>query len=208
MYDYINGKFTYKTSSSKGCYITIEAGGIGYRFEIMERDFVNLPELCEDLKIFSVLLHREDKMSFCGFLKREDRDIFNILTSVSGVGSKMALTLLNSFEVSDLVGFVLDGNFKELTRAKGVGPKLAQKIILELKDKLTSYNDVVPVAASACTACVGVKSQNVEDAQMVLLSLGYNKDEVSGAISRVLASVTSEPSAEEILKESLKVLSI
>lgn len=208
MYDYISGKFTYKTSSSKGCYITIEAGGIGYRFEIMERDFVNLPELCEDLKIFSVLLHREDKMSFCGFLKREDRDIFNILTSVSGVGSKMALTLLNSFEVSDLVGFVLDGNFKELTRAKGVGPKLAQKIILELKDKLTSYNDVVPVAASACTSCVGVKSQNVEDAQMVLLSLGYNKDEVSGAISRVLASVTSEPSAEEILKESLKVLSI
>ena len=208
MYDYISGKFTYKTSSSKGCYITIEAGGIGYRFEIMERDFVNLPELCEALKIFSVLLHREDKMSFCGFLKREDRDIFNILTSVSGVGSKMALTLLNSFEVSDLVGFVLDGNFKELTRAKGVGPKLAQKIILELKDKLTSYNDVVPVAASACTSCVGVKSQNVEDAQMVLLSLGYNKDEVSGAISRVLASVTSEPSAEEILKESLKVLSI
>ena len=208
MYEYINGKFTYKTSSSKGCYITIEAGGIGYRFEIMERDFVNLPELCEDLKIYSVLLHREDKMSFCGFLRREDRDIFNILTSVSGVGSKMALTLLNSFEVSDLVGFVLDGNFKELTRAKGVGPKLAQKIILELKDKLTSYNDVVPVSAAVCTSCVGVKSQNVEDAQMVLLSLGYNKDEVSGAISRVLASVTSEPSAEEILKESLKVLSI
>ena len=208
MYDYINRKFTYKTYVSKGCYITVEAGGIGYRFEIMERDFVNLPELCEDLKIYSVLLHREDKMSFCGFLKREDRDIFNILTSVSGVGSKMALTLLNSFEVSDLVGFVLDGNFKELTRAKGVGPKLAQKIILELKDKLTSYNDVVPVSASVCTSCVGVKSQNVEDAQMVLLSLGYNKDEVSGAISRVLASVTSEPSAEEILKESLKVLSI
>ena len=208
MYDYINGKFTYKTSGSKGCYITVETSGVGYRFEIMERDFVNLPELCETLKIYSVLLHREDKMSFCGFLKREDRDIFNILTSVSGVGSKMALTLLNSFEVSDLVGFVLDGNFKELTRAKGGGPKLAQKIILELKDKLTSYNDVVPVVASACTSCVGVKSQNVEDAQMVLLSLGYNKDEVSGAISRVLASVTSEPSAEEILKESLKVLSI
>lgn len=208
MYDYVNGKFVYKTSSVKGCYITVETAGVGYRFEIMERDFVNLPELCEDLKIYSVLLHREDKMSFCGFLKREDRDIFNILTSVSGVGSKMALTLLNSFEVSDLVGFVLDGNFKELTRAKGVGPKLAQKIILELKDKLTSYNDVVPVVTSVCSSCSGVKSQNVEDAQMVLLSLGYNKDEVSGAISRVLASVTTEPSAEEILKESLKVLSI
>jgi Holliday junction DNA helicase RuvA len=210
MYDYINGKFTYKTSSAKGCFITVEAFGVGYRFEIMERDFVNLPELCEDLKIYSVLLHREDKMSFCGFLKREDRDIFNILTSVSGVGSKMALTLLNSFDVSDLVGFVLDGNFKELTRAKGVGPKLAQKIILELKDKLTSYqgDGINPVVGSSCVSCSGVNSQNVEDAQMVLLSLGYNKDEVAGAISRVLSSVTTEPSAEEILKDALKVLSI
>ena len=210
MYDYINGKFTYKTSSSKGCFVTVEVCGVGYRFEIMERDFENLPELCEDLKIYSVLLHREDKMSFCGFLKREDRDIFNILILVSGVGSKMALTLLNSFEVSDLVGFVLDGNFKELTRAKGVGPKLAQKIILELKDKLTSYQGIGggSTVISSCVSCNGVASQNVEDAQMVLLSLGYNKDEISSAISRVLANVVSEPSAEEILKESLKVLSI
>ena len=207
MYDYINGKFTYKTASSKGCFITVETFGVGYKFEIMERDYMNLPELCEDLKIYSVLLHREDKMSFCGFLKREDRDIFNILMSVSGVGSKMALTLLNSFDVSDLVGFVLEGNFKELTRAKGVGPKLAQKIILELKDKLTSYQDISPMKMATCVTC-GVKSQNVEDAQMVLLSLGYNKEEVSGAISRVLANLTTEPSAEEILKESLKVLSI
>lgn len=205
MYDYINGKFTYKTSSVKGCFITVEAGGIGYRFEVMDRDFVKFPELGNDVKIYSVLLHREDKMSFCGFLKREDRDIFNILTSVSGVGSKMALTLLNSFEVADLVGFVLDGNFKELTRAKGVGPKLAQKIILELKDKLTSYQDVVPVTSSPCS---GVKSQNVEDAQMVLFSLGYNKDEVSDAISKVLARTTKELSAEDILKESLKILSL
>ena len=208
MYDYISEKFTYKTSSTKGCFVTVETYGVGYRFEVMERDFVNLPELCEDLKIYSVLLHREDRMSFCGFLKREDRDIFNILTSVSGVGSKMALTLLNSFEVTALVGFVLDGNFKELTRAKGVGPKLAQKIILELKDKLTSYqgDGANFVGATSCISCSGVNSQNVEDAQMVLLSLGYNKDEVSGAISKVLATVKTESSAEEILKESLKVL--
>ncbi|MBQ8669167.1 Holliday junction branch migration protein RuvA [bacterium] len=208
MYDYVKGQFAYKTSSAKGSFITVEAGGVGYQFEVMDRDYANLPELCSDVKIFAVLLHREDKMSLCGFLKREDRDIFNILTSVSGVGSKMALTLLNSFEVTDLVGFVLDGNFKELTRAKGVGPKLAQKIILELKDKLTSYQGVKVDVVSSCSSCVGVKSQNVEDAQMVLLSLGYNKEEVSGAISKVLAQVSKDASAEDILKESLKVLSI
>lgn len=206
MYDYIKGTFTYKTSNTKGSYITVETAGIGYCFEIMERDFAILPDVNEELKIYSVLLHREDKMSFCGFLKREDRDIFNTLISVSGVGPKMALTLLNSFNVADLVGFVIDENYKELTRAKGVGPKLAQKIILELKDKLNSYQGVTGKTVSSC--CVGVKSQNVEDAQMVLFSLGYSNDEVNDAISKTLSCYEKEPSAEEILKIALKILSI
>ncbi len=207
MYDYIKGQFAYKVSNSKGCFATIEtSNGVGYLLEIMDRDFAILPELCETLKLYTVLIHREDKMSLCGFLKREDRDIFNILTSVSGVGTKMAITLLNSFEVSDLVGFVLDENYKELTRAKGVGPKLAQKIILELKDKLTSYQGNNPIKQSSCTTCTN--TQNAEDAQMVLLSLGYTKEEVSGAIGQVLAKLPQTATAEEILKDALKILSI
>lgn len=208
MYDYIKGILSYKTSGSKGNFVTIQTGGgVGYLFEVMARDFVQLPDINTELKMYSVLIHREDKMSLCGFLKREDRDIFNILTSVSGVGSKMALVLLNSFEVSDLVGFVLDGNYKELTRAKGVGPKLAQKIILELKDKLTSYQGSVPVVHSA-NGAVFATSQNVEDAQMVLYSLGYSGDEVSSALTKALAKLPDNSSAEEILKESLKILSV
>ncbi len=205
MYDYIKGKFSYKTSGSKGYFATVETAGIGYLCEIMERDFALLPDDGE-IKIYTVLIHKEDKMSLCGFLKREDRDIFNILTSVSGVGSKMALTLLNSFEVSDLVGFVLDGNYKELTRAKGVGPKLAQKIILELKDKLTSYQG--SETAKTTGKADKVSSQNIEDAQMVLLSLGYLKDEVTPAITKALERLTANATAEEILKETLKILSI
>ena len=208
MYDYIKGIFTYKTSSSKGNFATVQTGGgVGYLFEIMSRDFALLPEINSELKMYSVLIHREDKMSLCGFLKREDRDIFNILTSVSGVGSKMALVLLDSFEVSDLVGFVLDGNYKELTRAKGVGPKLAQKIILELKDKLTSYQGVMPALKPAGVSAF-VSSQNVEDAQMVLFSLGYTSEEVSSAISNALGKLSDKVSAEDILKVSLKILSV
>ena len=100
---------------------------------------------------------------------------------------------------------MLDGNYKELTRAKGVGPKLAQKIILELKDKLTSYQGV---NISESSSFVSTSNPNIEDAQMVLFSLGYSKDEVSGAISRAMNSVSSQATAEEILKESLKVLSV
>ena len=206
MYDYFKGIFSYKTSGAKGCFATIEVSGVGYMLEIMDRDFGLLPEVGQEVKLYSVLIHREDKMSLCGFLKREDRDIFNILTSVSGVGSKMALVLLNSFEVSDLVGFVLDGDFKELTRAKGVGPKLAQKIILELKDKLTSYQDSAPIERIKSSG--SVNSQNVEDAQLVMLSLGYAKDEVSDAISKSIAKISPSASAEDILKEALKILSV
>ena len=144
-------------------------------------------------------------MALCGFLHKEDRDIFSILTSVSGVGSKMALTLLDEFQSSELIGFVIQGNYKELTRAKGVGPKLAQKIIIELKDKLMNYNNTAPIEIKSASE---QNSQAMEDAQMVLISLGYDREEIKTAFSKVGAVLNSNASAEEILKESLKILSV
>lgn len=204
MYDYIKGIVAGKTNSTKGTFVTLETSGIGYLLEITKRDFNEIPE--EDIKIYTVLLHREDKMSLCGFLHKEDRDIFNILTSVSGVGSKMALTLLDEFESSELIGFVIDGNYKEITRAKGVGTKLAQKIILELKDKLMNYQTKEPIKITSITPAK-VDNQAVEDAQMVLVSLGYERAEIQDAISKAVAILNDKASAEEILKESLKILS-
>lgn len=205
MYDYIKGIVAGKTNSTKGTFVTVETSGIGYLLEITKRDFNEIP--VGDIKIYSVLLHREDKMSLCGFLHKEDRDIFNILTSVSGVGSKMALTLLDEFESSELIGFVIDGNYKEITRAKGVGPKLAQKIILELKDKLMNYQTKEPIKITSITPAK-VDNQAVEDAQMVLVSLGYERAEIQDAISKAVAILNDKASAEEILKEALKILSI
>lgn len=204
MYDYIKGIVAGKTNSTKGTFVTVETSGIGYLLEITTRDFNEIPD--GDIKIYTVLLHREDKMSFCGFLHKEDRDIFNILTSVSGVGSKMALTLLDEFESSELIGFVIDGNYKEITRAKGVGPKLAQKIILELKDKLMNYQTKEPIKITSITPAK-VDNQAVEDAQMVLVSLGYERAEIQDAISKAVAILNDKASAEEILKEALKILS-
>lgn len=206
MYDYINGKFTYKTSGVKGFFATIETGGIGYCLEITPRDFQNLPEENSELKIYTVLLHKEDKMSLCGFLRREERDMFNVLTSVSGVGSKMALTLLNSFSINNLVNLVLDNDYKTLTQAKGVGPKLAQKIILELKDKLNSYKDGSFEPSSEKN--IKFDNQNVEDAKLVLISLGYENKEIAKAIENALNNIPQTSSAEEILKKSLQFLSI
>ena len=203
MYDYIKGILAAKTNSSKGTYITVETSGIGYLLEVTTRDFNEISE--GDIKLYTVLLHREEKMSLCGFLHKEDRDIFSILTSVSGVGSKMALTLLDEFQSSELIGFVIQGNYKELTRAKGVGPKLAQKIIIELKDKLMNYNNTAPIEIKSASE---QNSQAMEDAQMVLISLGYDREEIKTAFSKVGAVLNSNASAEEILKESLKILSV
>lgn len=206
MIDYIKGILTNKAGGSKGFTATIETqGGVGYLFEITARDYAQLEISENTIKLYSVLIHREDKMSLCGFIKREDRDIFNILTSVSGVGSKMALTLLDEFPSSELIGFVIEGNFKELTRAKGVGPKLAQKIILDLKDKLMSYKEDEPIVIPTATV---QKSEAIDDAQTVLISLGYEKDEIKSAMSKAIAIIKDNSSAEEILKETLKILSV
>ncbi len=203
MYDYIKGIAAGKTNTSKGCFVTVEAGNIGYLAEITARDFNELPK--DEVKIYTVLIHREDKMSLCGFLRKEDRDIFNILTSVSGVGSKMALTLLDEFQASELIGFVIEGNYKELTRAKGVGQKLAQKIILELKDKLMNYNKTEPIVLSSPKV---QNSQAVEDAQAVLISLGYERDEIKNAMSKAVVMLKENAAAEDILKQTLQILSL
>ncbi len=206
MFDYIKGVLTHKNQGQKGAHLTVETNGIGYLVEITQRTLSLLKEVGSELKIYTVLLHREDNMSLCGFLQKEDRDIFKILTSVSGVGPKMALMLLDEFESCELISLVIKGDFKELTRAKGVGPKLAQKIILELKDKLINMQNSLPISISSD---IDIKDeQAIQDAQTVLISLGYEREEIKKALSNALKFVKDATNAEDILKETLKILSL
>lgn len=202
MFDYVKGLPTDKRKTAKGTFVTIEAAGIGYLLEVTERDFFDFKTSeSESIKFYISLIHREDSMSLFGFSNKETRDIFQILLSVSGVGAKMALALLNEFDACELITFVIDGNFKELTRAKGVGPKLAQKIILELKDKLMKTE--LPR-----TACPLPQNQAMNDAQAIMLSLGYDDKEIEDALSRVIATVEDESNPEEILRKALTCLAM
>ena len=204
MFDYFKGFITDKRKNSKGTYLSIEVAGVGYLLEISDRDFNEL-SVSEDKtqKIYSVLTHREDAMSLYGFLNKETRDIFQILLSVSGVGAKMAIALLNEFDACDVISLVIDGNFKELTRAKGVGPKLAQKIILELKDKLMKTE--LPRSASSSTI---PQTQAISDTQSVLLSLGYEENEIEEAFNRIMPNISSDSNSEEVLRKALTTLSM
>ena len=200
MYDYIKGLLEDKRATDKGYFITVDNNGIGYKCEIPSTDYSQLPEKNSTVKIYTALIHKEDTMFLCGFLNRETRDIFLILTSVSGVGTKMGLTLLGEFDLYELITLVQTQNYKELTRAKGVGPKLAQKIILELKDKLMKVN--VP---SGCVQAVQIPEEFLEVVS-ILQSLGYEDCEIKDAF----AKISIEPNApqEEILRAALTILSL
>ena len=200
MYDYFKGEITDKRKTSKGCFVTIEAAGVGYLLEVSERDFIATVS-DEKAKMYVLLVHREDAMSLFGFTNKETRDIFQILLSVSGVGAKMAIALLNEFDACDLISFVIDGDFKELTRAKAVGPKLAQKIILELKDKLMKTE--LPRSSNAVQ-----QTPAISDAEAVLLSLGYEDKEISDAISKIMPTIEDSSNPEEILRKALACLSM
>ncbi len=203
MYDYLKGILTDKRKTARGTFLSIEVAGIGYLLEVTERDFICVETSdSEKIKFYTSLIHREDSMNLFGFSNKETRDIFQILLSVSGVGAKMAIALLNEFDTYDLISFVIDGNFKELTRAKGVGPKLAQKIILELKDKLMKTD--MPKSTSTTLP----QSQAIADTQSIMLSLGYDSKEIDDALAKIISTVEDDSNPEEILRKALTCLSM
>lgn len=202
MFDYFKGLITDKRKNAKGSFVAIETAGVGYLLEVTERDFASvLVDENQTQKMYVLLTHREDAMSLYGFFNKETRDIFQIMLSVSGVGAKMALALLNEFDACDLISLVIDADFKELTRAKGVGPKLAQKIILELKDKLMKTE--LPRSSAVLP-----QTQAIGDAQSVLLSLGYEDKEIEDALKKVLPVLEDNSSPEEVLRKALTCLSM
>ena len=201
MFDYIKGLLDDKRKTEKGCFLTIDNNGIGYRLELPSSDYEQLPDKNSEMKIFVSLIHKEDTMYLCGFLNRETRDIFTNLTSVSGVGTKMGLTLLGEFDLYELISLVQSQNYKELTRAKGVGPKLAQKIILELKDKLMK----VSIAGNVAETYSHIPAEYGE-AVSILQSLGYEDKEIQDAFKKV--SVKQGETQEEVLRAVLTILSL
>ncbi len=207
MLDYIKGQLVSKQpATSKGASIVVDNNGLGYFVNTTNRTVSNLPQEGTEIKVYTTLIHKEDSMTLCGFVNREDRDIFNILQSVSGVGMKVAIVLLDEFSGCDLISAVIREDFKELSRAKGIGPKLAQKIILELKDKLINWQKSSPIDMSDITSDTPVSNEAVAEVQAVLLSLGYSVQEAKNAIKLACSCVVKKDSSEEILKETLKYL--
>ena len=203
MYDYIKGILISQKNLPTGVSVTVEAGGIGYLLKTTARTISELPEKNSEIKIYTSIVHREDAMFLCGFLHKEERDLFEILQTVSGVGVKAALTIIDEFSVSELIGIMINEDYRELARAKGIGQKSAQKIVLELKDKLLARQEYL---IAEDTKFVEDAPECTTDVKNVLLSLGYSKEEIDNSIKYALSSNIQKQNSEEILKMALQYL--
>ena len=207
MYDYLKGHLVSKQLNSyRGSHIVVEVNNIGYCISTGKRTIEKLEENTE-IKIYVSLSHKEDSMSLTGFTTKEERDIFNILQSVSGIGVKLAVLILDEFSITELIDIMIREDAKELSRAKGVGAKVAQKIIIELKDKLINWSNVTPVDVSDIEASKEVETESIVEVQSVLVSLGYSANEAKTAIKEVLNYKKDCTKTEDILKYSLEFLS-
>ena len=203
MYDYLKGKIVSKQQVSyRGSHLVIDVNSVGYLVNAGKRTIEKIQEDCE-IKIYVSLIHKEDYMGLTGFITKEERDIFNILQSVSGIGVKLALLILDEFSIEELIDIMIREDFKELSRAKGVGTKVAQKIILELKDKLRLEDafEQKLVSVQKETGAGGM-GEAAREAVEALAALGYPSSDALKAVR--MAEITPDMTAEEILRLSLK----
>lgn len=199
MYSYIKGILTDMEENL----IVVETAGIGYNIHTTGQTFHHLPSIGEQVKVYTYLLVREDAMLLYGFLTKDDLQVFKLLLGVNGIGPKGALAILSVMTTDDLRFAVLGDDAKAIAKAPGVGQKTAQRLILELKDKI-SLEDAFEQKfehtqqAQATVDTRGAKNEAVQ----ALTVLGYSSSEAIKAMKGI--EITEDMSVEDILKATLK----
>lgn len=178
----------------------VECGGVGYKCFVTKNTLYNLPQKNEEVFLHTYLVVREDAMDLYGFESIEELDAFKLITSVNGVGAKIGLALLSEFTASQLTLYIASNDPKALTAASGVGIKLAQRIVLELKDKVGSLatGETLEIKAVGNATL----NSNTKEAVAALVALGYSQSEASLAVGKLDMSLTTE----ELIKQALKTL--
>ena len=202
MISYIRGTLAEKNEDSA----VVEAHGVGYQIFVPVPVLSELPPLGESVKIYTYISVREDGMSLFGFLSRQDLAMFKQLIGVNGIGPKSALGILSALRPDVLRMAVASGDAKTISRAPGVGPKTAQRIILDLKDKIRP-EDVLAGGLEESLAVpeeISGVGQAGKEAVEALTALGYSAAEAAGAVKKV--KITEEMTAEDVLKGALRHL--
>ncbi|MGU8235916.1 Holliday junction branch migration protein RuvA [Clostridium perfringens] len=199
MYEYIRGQFQ---GISKD-YVVIELNNIGYKIFTSGNTMSNMPKVGDEVLLYLEQIVREDFIGLYGFTTREELEMFKLLLSINGVGAKAALSLLSISIVNNLKYAIMMGDEKHITRAPGIGKKTAQRIILELKDKLKP--DELTSEEGQLIEGINDNSDysfNINETLSALMALGYTEKEAQKALEKVDKTL----SIENMIKESLKLL--
>ncbi|MEB3280339.1 MAG: Holliday junction branch migration protein RuvA [Lyngbya sp.] len=189
-------------NSSNRVILLLETNNIGYEVQIVPRMIAKLPAIGEFVQVFTHLQVREDQMVLYGFSSLAERDLFRQLVSVSGIGTQLAIALLNTLDLPELVQAIVNENTKILAKTPGVGSKTAQRIALELKTKLAQWREE---AGLTTVVSSGLTMEVQEEIEMTLLALGYTGSEVMQALE-VLSQeqqLSSQTSTEEWIKRAI-----
>lgn len=199
MYSYIKGSLEEKMSN----YIVVENGGIGYKIFMSKTAIGHVGEIRAKVKIFTHYHVREDEISLYGFLTNEELKMFELLLSVSGVGAKSAISMLSNISPSEFAVSIVNNDITKLTKVPGIGKKSAQRIVLELKDKLKAEQELVKGEEFSENDEEIDESREVEEAVSALQILGYNRKEIQKVL---LKFDYKSMSLEDIIRIGLKYL--
>jgi len=197
MFAYIKGNLEEKASN----YVVIDIGGIGYKIFMSETGIQNIGETNNLVKVHTYYYVREDNISLYGFLSNEELKMFELLLSVSGIGAKSATAMLSNINPSSFALAVISNDIPKLTKIPGIGTKSAQRIVLELKDKLKTEQAIEKTSETK----MEIEKENISsEAIDALQILGYNKKEIDKALEKIDATNLS---VEDTIKLALKNLS-
>ncbi len=184
--------------------IIVETGGIGIEIHVPLTLLGSLPHIGEELKIYTYFKVAEDSMSLYGFETRRDLDMFRQLIAISGIGPKGALAILSALSPDELRMAVLAGDAKSISAAQGIGAKTAQRVILELKDKISAEDLLVSTGYNNTANTSPQESTASSEAAEALIALGYSGTQALRAVREV--EIDSSMDSEAVLKAALKHL--
>jgi Holliday junction DNA helicase RuvA len=194
MYAYLQGKFTYKSPAQ----VYIDVNGIGYEVNISLNTYSHILNLDQG-KLFTHLQVREDAHVLFGFFDKQEKDMFLLLTGVSGVGTVTARMMLSSLKPEEVSRAILQGNIKLLESVKGIGKKTAERLVLELKDKMAKQ----PLDGNLS---VQVGNSLEQDALNALTALGISRSQAENAIQKIILAEPSVLELEDLIKKALKAI--
>ncbi|MGF1499318.1 MAG: Holliday junction branch migration protein RuvA [Elainellaceae cyanobacterium] len=206
MLGYLRGRIIGVEKIGARVVLLLEVNQIGIEVQIPPRLMGSLPVTGETVQIYTHLQVREDQLVLFGFASLSERDLFRQLVAVSGIGPQLAVALLDSLGLPDLVQAIVTGNIRLLSKTPGVGPKTAERIALELRTKLAEWRQA---SGLIVTPSAGPVSSVQEDVEMMLLALGYTNSEITTALRAVGQStaLAKNADAEEWIREAIAWLS-